>query len=353
MRFSSSKKPSPFRHVLRQWHRSSWPVKEPVSPSQIPSQHILCAGPYTVPFARLAAEAALASCPEAWRGELKLHIHVDSVHRSLRDKVLAWLAEVPGVSVSYGLFGIPVGDIIPGKWHQAMINRVVEHFAGEAHLGFIDADLFIDGPAWWEAVRGELSADTYALSVGMRDTRTLVLDGRSFSAMKTNLFTLNTVLHARFNRQRFNKDIAAIEESAKMIPGARFDVGRGLDTMVQASLVAQASGYSLLDLDGRIPHCHVGGFSHIKPEKFMDKGNLSQEVIDTWLCRVRLINRVIGHMRERDWLGYLDPGHLAIVAATSAVVGARSDLLARQEELPLTAHEMAFGNVLAALSNFQ
>lgn len=350
MRFSSSKKPSPLRHVLRQWHRSSWPGTESVSPGQMPSQHILCAGPYTVPFARLAAEAALASCPEAWRGELKLHIHVDSVHRSLRDKVLAWLAEVPGVSVSYGLFGIPVGDIIPGKWHQAMINRVVEYFPEEAHLGFIDADLFIDGPAWWEAVRGELTGDTYALSVGMRDTRTLVLDGRSFSAMKTNLFTLNTALHARFNRQRFNKDIAAIEQSAKMILGARFDVGRGLDTMVQASLVAQASGYRLIDLDGRIPHCHVGGFSHIKPEKFMDKGNLSQEVIDTWLCRVRLINRVIGHMRECDWLGYLDPGHVNIVAETSALVEARPDLRGRLPQLPLTSHETAFENVLAALA---
>ena len=62
------------------------------------------------------------------------------------------------------------------------------------------------------------------------------------------------------------------------------------------------------------------------------------------------INRVIDYMRERDWLGYLDPEHLNIVAETSALVDGRADLRERLPQLPLTSHETAFENVLAALA---
>ena len=316
----------------------------------MPSHHILCAGPYTVPFARLAAESAIASCPPELRSRLALYIHVDAVAEPLRTKVIEWLGEIPGVRVTYGLFGIRPGDRIPGKWHQTMVNDVVNLCAHEEHIAFIDADLFIDGPAWWDAVSQQLEAGIYSLSVGMRDTRTLTCSGQVFSGIKTNLFTLNTAVHRQYNPQRFTKDFAAQDRLVRELPGAELDIGRGIDSMVLGSLAAQARGYRVVDLDNCIPHCHVGGFSHIKPEKFTGRGGASLEQTDIWLCRVRLINRVIDYMRARDWLGYLDPEHLNIVAETSALVDGRADLRERLPQLPLTSHETAFENVLAALA---
>jgi len=345
----SSKRPSPFRHVWRFCQRQNWGDPFPAIVG-LPSHHILCAGPYTVPFARLAAESALASCPAELRSQLSMYIHVDAVAKPLRQKVVTWLGEIPGVRVTYGLFGIRPGDRIPGKWHQTMVNDVVDFCAHEEHIAFIDADLFIDGPAWWDVVSRAQAADVYAFSVGMRDTRTLVHAGRVFSAIKTNLFALNTELHRRFNPQRFTKDFAAQDRLLRQLPGGRLDIGRGIDSMVLGSLAAQAHGYRVVDLDGQIPHCHVGGFSHIKPEKFSGKGGISQEETDIWLCRVRLINRVIDYMRQRDWLGYLDPEHLAIVAETSALVDASAALRDRLPQLPMTSHETAFENVLLALA---
>jgi len=345
----SSKRPSPLRHLWRFQQRRNWADHSPAL-AGMPSHHILCAGPYTVPFARLAAESAIASCPLELRSRLALYIHVDAVAEPLRTKVIEWLGEIPGVRVTYGLFGIRPGDRIPGKWHQTMVNDVVDLCAHEEHIAFIDADLFIDGPAWWEAVSQQLEAGIYSLSVGMRDTRTLTCSGQVFSGIKTNLFTLNTAVHRQYNPQRFTKDFAAQDRLVRELPGAELDIGRGIDSMVLGSLAAQARGYRVVDLDNCIPHCHVGGFSHIKPEKFTGRGGASLEQTDIWLCRVRLINRVIDYMRTRDWLGYLDPEHLNIVAETSALVDGRPDLRERLPQLPLTSHETAFENVLAALA---
>lgn len=337
------------RHFWRFQQRRRWADPAPAV-AGMPSHHILCAGPYTVPFARLAAESAIASCPPELRSRLVLYIHVDAVAEPLRTKVIEWLGEIPGVRVTYGLFGIRPGDRIPGKWHQTMVNDVVNLCAHEEHIAFIDADLFIDGPAWWETVSRQLEATIYSLSVGMRDTRTLTCSGQVFSGIKTNLFTLNTAVHRRYNPQRFTKDFTAQDRLVRELPGAELDIGRGIDSMVLGSLAAQARGYRVVDLDNCIPHCHVGGFSHIKPEKFTGRGGASAEQTDIWLCRVRLINRVIDYMRERDWLGYLDPEHLNIVAETSALVAGRPDLRERLPQLPLTSHETAFENVLAALA---
>lgn len=345
----SSKRPSPLRHLWRFQQRRNWADPSPAM-AGMPSHHILCAGPYTVPFARLAAESAIASCPSELRSRLALYIHVDAVAEPLRTKVIEWLGEIPGVRVTYGLFGIRPGDRIPGKWHQTMVNDVVNLCVHEEHIAFIDADLFIDGPAWWDAVSQQLEAGIYSLSVGMRDTRTLTCSGQVFSGIKTNLFTLNTAVHRQYNPQRFTKDFAAQDRLVRELPGAELDIGRGIDSMVLGSLAAQARGYRVVDLDNCIPHCHVGGFSHIKPEKFTGRGGASQEQTDIWLCRVRLINRVIDYMRARDWLGYLDPEHLNIVAETSALVDGRADLRERLPQLPLTSHETAFENVLAALA---
>ncbi|MGL5631140.1 MAG: hypothetical protein ACRDD3_02170, partial [Azovibrio sp.] len=114
------KSPSFLRHLAQACYRQ--PLELPLVMGNLPSHHILCAGTYSPVFARLAAESALASCPPELRGELRLFIHVDGVAGRVRADLMDWLREIPGVTLSYGMFGILPGDRIPGKWHQVMLN---------------------------------------------------------------------------------------------------------------------------------------------------------------------------------------------------------------------------------------
>lgn len=341
---SANRVPSAIRRLRQLWFGADRTITH--RPSQVPTHHILCAGPYTAPFARLAAEAALASCPDGLRDKLRLFIHVDAIDATRREDVRRWLGEVPGVEVSYGLFGIAPGDRIPGKWHQTMVNDVVRTFRTEKHVAFIDADLFIDGPGWWDCCPALLADDVYALTVGLRDTRR----AGGQVAIKTNLFTVNTALHLALNQQRFTKDEKALRHLKRELSGLDIDVGRGLDSMVLGSLRAQSHGKRVIDVEDRVSACHVGGFSHIKASKFSGKGEqATDEVVDTWVRRVRLIARVMSIFRERGWDGFVDPQHAAIVANAGELVRANPDLNRRLAELPPSSHERAFGSVLSKL----
>lgn len=341
---SRSKRPSILRHLRRSWFGAERSLD--IRPTDLPSHHILCAGPYTVPFARLAAEAALASCPEDIRDDLNLYVHVDAIPASSRESLCRWLAEVPNLKVTYGLFGIRPGDRIPGKWHQTMINDVAKAFRAEQHIAFIDADLFIDGRGWWDCCPSLLADDVYSLTVGLRDTRRAC----NCVAIKTNLFTVNTAVHLALNAQRFNKDGRALQYLKREFPNLNIDVGRGLDTMVVGSLQAQLHGNRVIDVEDRISVCHVGGFSHIKAGKFFGKGvQTANEMIDAWICRLRLVTRVMNVFRERGWEAFIDPEHAAIITEAYAAVKTNQDIERRLREFPPSAHEVAFENVLAKL----
>lgn len=314
----------------------------------LPSHHILCAGPYTVPFARLAAESALASCPQALRKELKLYIHLDSILWWKRRRTIDWLSSIDGVEVTFGRFGIRPGAKIPGYWHQRMINTVAAEFQHERHLAFIDADYFIADERWWRTCLEYDQDDVYAITVGLRTNRHLSDDCHCWYPIKTNLFTLHPQLHQRFNRQHFNKDMSAVERFEQEYPGLELDLGKGLDTMVMGSLIAQKESYRVLDIEHEVGGCHVGGFSHIKKSKLVSDNKVPSEH-NNWITRVRLINRVLKTMQIKGWDRFIDRKHQARVEEATHFLMATPPLRERLESLPLTRHEVAFDKVLALL----
>ncbi|HSG22539.1 MAG TPA: hypothetical protein VLA64_06215, partial [Azonexus sp.] len=203
-----NKRPTALRHLVSALTRDV--VSCAKSPTVLPSHHILCAGTYTPVFARLAAESALAACPQHLRRDFRVYVHVDGVAGKVRADLMAWLGEVPGVELTHGLFGILSQDRIPGKWHQVMINDVVKAFRAEPHIAFVDADLFLVDDGWWKAHLPLLSDTLFSVTLGKRSYAKGVRGEQEFAAGKTQLFTVNTRLYQEINRQRFTKDRAAI-----------------------------------------------------------------------------------------------------------------------------------------------
>jgi len=262
--------------------------------------------------------------------------------RALWPELLAWLREIPGVEVTYGLFGILSRDRIPGKWHQVMINDVVRQFRQEKHLAFVDADLFVAGDAWWRLCQAELNDGVYALSAGIRSNRHLDVDGRRLFPIKTNLFTLNTAAHLALNEQRFNKDERALTRLAQEFPAATL-AAPNVDTLIAGSLRAQARGLAVIDVDDRVDYCHVGGFSHLRINKF--KGFDAPEnwpTILAWLSRLRLLTRVLDHFLARGWDAFIDGEYRRNVEEARAFVAATPLLQGMMEKLEPTRHEQVF-----------
>ncbi|MGB0127718.1 MAG: hypothetical protein WBP72_08775 [Rhodocyclaceae bacterium] len=317
-------------------------------PTTLPSHHIFCAGTYTPVFARLAAETALAACPTELRPDFRLFIHVDGVASDQRADLLAWLREIPGAEVTYGLFGILSHDRIPGKWHQVMINDVVRQFRQEAHLAFIDADLFIDGRAWWDVGRETLAPDVYSISAGIRGNRHLDIDGRTFFPIKTNLFTLNTGLHLSLNEQRFNKDARALRRLGREFPAAAL-VAPNVDTLIAGSLRAQAHGLRVIDVDDRVDYCHVGGFSHLRINKFHGfDAPQNRATIEAWISRLRLLSRVLDLFLTRGWERFIDRDYRKNIAEARTFVAATPLLQELTETVEPTRHERVFERLFAA-----
>lgn len=339
--------PTPLRHLVSLLHREAptLPVGPLATPQ--PSHHIFSAGTYTPVFARLAAETALKACPAEWRRDFRLYIHVDGVASSVRPDLLAWLREIPGVEVTYGLFGILPVDRIPGKWHQVMINDVVRRFRQEKHLAFIDADLFVQDDRWWQQCRQHLGDDVYALTAGLRPKSTLVLGEQPCVAMKTNLFTLNTQVHLELNEQRFNKDQRALDNLRREFPKARIEVN-AVDTQICASLRAQAHGYKVLDVE--VPHCHIGGFSHLKAGKFKDYQNPERQTsIRGLLGQARFLPKVIAYFDRRGWGRFVEAGYRQDIGQMLAYIDSITPLRETMQTLPLTPREAMFDTIVNSL----
>lgn len=339
--------PTPLRHLVSLLQRELPPLSGAPIPVQPPSHHIFSAGTYTPVFARLAAETALKACPEELRRDFRLYIHVDGVAASVRPDLMAWLREIPGVEVTYGLFGILPFDRIPGKWHQVMVNDVVRHFRQEKHLAFIDADLFVQDATWWNLCRQHLNDDLYALTVGLRPKSTLLLDERHYVAMRTNLFTLNTRLHLELNQQRYTKDERALAWLAKEFPSGKLDVN-AMDSLIGGSLRAQAHGYQVLDVE--VPHCHIGGFSHLKAGKFKDYQNPERQAsIRGLLGQARFLPKVIAYFDRRGWANFVEPGYRRDVGEMLAYIDSIGPLREMMQGLSLTPREAMFDTIVNGL----
>ncbi len=317
--------------------------------TRLPSHHILCAGTYTPVFARLSAEATIRACPPELLPDFRLFIHVDGVARRARSKLMAWLREVPGIEVTYGLFGILPQDRIPGKWHQVMINDLVREFGSESHLAFVDADLFMSGQAWWNDCLTQLGDNVFALSAGLRNNRCMSIDGRSFLPIKTNLFTLNTSAHRALNQQRFNKDARALALLRGEYPQASL-VAPNIDTMIAASLRAQARGLEVIDIDEHIDYCHVGGFSHLSINKFFGfEAPENRQTIEAWLARLRLLTRVLDHFLALGWEPFVEKDYRVRIDKARAFVAANPFLDSLMRKVAATRHEQVFDQLFPSL----
>jgi hypothetical protein len=341
-----NQRPSFLRHVVRGLRGCEYPPLP--APGALPSHHILCAGTYSPVFARLAAECALAACPPALRQDFHLYIHVDGLAARQKPDLMAWLGEIPGATLSYGLFGILPQDRIPGKWHQTMINDVVELFQAERHLAFVDADLFLVDDSWWSAGLSQLADDVYAVTVGLRRWATMTLDGCRHCAQTTNLFTLNTAAHRAMERQQCNKDRKAMRRLRRDYPQAEFSVER-VDSLVVSSLRAQAQGLKVHDVEDRVTHCHVGGFSHLGFHKFHSfEAPERRPVIESLLGRFRLLSAVLDYFDGRGWGRFVETGYRDNVARTWAFIRERPLLVQLLAALPPTPHEQVFARVVQA-----
>lgn len=334
--------PTALRHLVSALQREA-PADLAHSPgNRLPSHHIFCAGTYSPVFARLAAEAALQACPEDLRNDFRLFIHVDGVAGRVRSDLMSWLREVPGVEVTYGLFGILANDRIPGKWHQVMINDVVREFRSEAHLAFLDADLFIAGAAWWRDCLSALDGNIFALSAGLRRNRCMILAEQQYFPIKTNLFTLNTAAHIQLNEQRFNKDKRAIERLHAEYPNAKINAPN-IDTMIAASLRAQAHGLKVVDTDRLLSYCHVGGFSHLSTNKFLGcEAPENRATIEAWLIRLRLLTRVLDHFFARGWGRFVDRDYGDRIQKARAFVASNPFLANLMQMVEASRHERVF-----------
>lgn len=343
-----NRQPTAVRHLVSALHRQAPSGLGQAAGSSLPSHHIFCAGSYTPIFARLAAESVLASCPAGLRSELRLFIHVDGVAARARPALLEWLREIPGVEVTYGLFGILSRDRIPGKWHQVMINDIVRLFRSEPHLAFVDADLFLAADAWWQLCQHNLSDDLFALSAGLRQNRQLLLGGARYCPIKTNLFTLNTRAYLDLNLQRFNKDERALVLLRQEYPQGRLDAPN-IDTLIAASLRAQAHGLRVEDVDGRVDYCHVGGFSHLRVNKFQGyEAPENRATIEAWLARLRLLSRVLELFLARGWGAFVDQEYRRNVEQARILVRDNPVLGRMLDQVPPTRHEQVFEQLFGA-----
>ena len=336
------RRPTALRHVVRQLYGQKEAV--PLNPGSFPSQHIICAGAYSPVFARLAAESALAACPAALRPDFKLYVHVDGVTVAKRRELVAWLREVPGLEVTQGLFGITSRDKIPGKWHQTTISDVVRLFSNEKHLGFIDADLFLSGASWFDLCSKRLADDLYGLCATLRPS-SMTLDGRHFCGMTTSLFTVNTAAHLALNQQRFNKDMRAIDMLREEFPAASIAIKPAMDTMIGGSLRAQAHGMRVEDIDSEVEYCHVGGFSHLRANKFSDQG--SEYSVDIWLARFRVMVRVLALFDKRGWGKYVEAGYRNNIDTAMARIKGDTELSRRFESATPSRDELVFNKLFS------
>ena len=334
------RRPTVLRHVVRRLYGQKAPV--PRNQGSFPSQHIICAGTYSPVFARLAAESALAACPQELRSNFKLYVHVDGVNMGKRRELVAWLREVPGLEVTEGLFGITSRDRIPGKWHQTMVSDVVRVFSNEKHLGFIDADLFLSGASWFDLCSTRLTDDLYGLCGGFRQS-SMVLNEQKFYGMTTSLFTVNTSAHLALNQQRFSKDMRPIEMLREEFPAATIAIKPAMDSMIGGSLRAQAHGMRVEDIDLEVEYCHVGGFSHLRANKFSDQG--SEYSVDTWLARFHVMVRVLALFDARGWGQYVETSYRHNIDTAMARIQGDVDLRRRFESAAPSRDALVFNKL--------
>jgi hypothetical protein len=317
------------------------------------SHHIFCAGAYSVPFARLSArcldKAALAALSAPGGNGLRIFIHCDGFPKTVQRQLVDWLREEPGVVVTYGWFGMRHREKHPVNWHQRMINRTCEVVAQEEVIAIVDADLFLADGRWFHVLEQALDPNVFGLSWGLRASRTLIVREGSipFQAMKTCLFTLRPRLFSSLNTQKSNADRCVAQSLLREFPGAQLALGEGMDTLVGASLRAQALGWKVVDIEQEIGASHIGGFSHMDLGKLRSGG--SGVGVDRWLQRLRLMRRVLETFSWLGWSNMVDASLRERVEKMHALVQSTPELRERFGSLKPNADERQLPQVLQLL----
>ncbi len=251
--------------------------------------------------------------------------------------------------VTYGWFGMRHNEKQPVTWHQRMINRACEVMAHEDVIAIVDADLFLADGRWFHVLEYAQDPEVFGLSWGLRASRTLALNNRStpMQAMKTCLFTLRPQLFTSINTQTSNADPRIARQLLREFPGAHLNLGEGMDTLVGASLRAQALGWKVIDIEPEIGASHVGGFSHMDEGKLRSGG--SGVGVDRWLQRLRLMRRVLETFAWLGWSNMVDATLTERVEKMHALVQSDSALRERFSSLKPNADERNFPRVLELL----
>ncbi len=313
-----------------------------------PSHHILCAGSYSVPFARLAAHCLLETAAQVGISDLRLYIHLDGMDRVTLERSADWLGSVRGLTLTQGLFGVRAGEKIPGKWHQKMVNRVASVFAMDPALAIVDADFFLADTHWWEIAQQAADPSICAISYNIRPSRTLTVRGTSYHPHNTILFTLRPSLHQALNTQMDSQSRGWIKGLAAEFPGALLDLQENVDSMLQVSLRAQALGYKMVDLGAQLGGCHIGGFSHFKPDKFSAKTPDRRRV--EWIQRLRLLRLVVAYMDQLGWTAQIDPAHRQKMREASDLIAQDPVLSGWMTSTPPSPDETAWPLIPSLLS---
>ncbi len=317
------------------------------------SHHIFCAGAYSAPFARLSARCltkAAAAAPSASGSDRpRIFIHCDGFAKASHEELVEWLREEVGVTVTYGWFGMRHNEKQPVTWHQRMLNRTCEIMAHEEVIAIVDADLFVADGRWFQILEYARNPEIFGLSWGLRASRTLVLNNRStpMQAMKTCLFTLRPRLFKGLNTQASNADRRVAAQLLREFPGAQLNLGEGMDTLVGASLRAQALGWKVIDIEPKIGASHIGGFSHMAETKLRAGG--SGVGVDRWLQRLRLMRRVLETFSWLGWSQRVDSALTQRVERIEALVQADASLRERFASLKANSDERQFPTVLELL----
>jgi hypothetical protein len=306
----------------------------------LPPHHIFCGGPYAIPFARLGVEILNRCCPGDLASQLRVHIHLEGLPYAACVRAAAWIAEAPRTVVTCNLLGIKPGKRISGYWHQVMINDTCHRHAYEPWLAFVDADNYLLDDTWFRFISSADLSGVFCVTQGVRTDRCAAVGECVYYACKTYLLALPPLAHERLCDQRHNKDTEGLERLRLGFPHARITLNKDMDTMVQPSLKAQLLGLRMIDIEGKVPAAHVGGFSHIDTKKFDQAGRNSM-----WITRLRLNNRVLRTFLDLGWAAHIDPDYAERLANMTRLVESTTDLRILRDTLPPTTHETNFERI--------
>ncbi|HSG22404.1 MAG TPA: hypothetical protein VLA64_05540, partial [Azonexus sp.] len=94
--------------------------------------------------------------------------------------------------------------------------------------------------------------------------------------------------------------------------------------------------------------CHIGGFSHLRYNKFHDHENPERlQAICAWTASARLLKRTLDYFDQRGWGAFVDAGFRKTMAETNRFIAEHPRLQELSVSVPPTSHEVVFERLFA------